>query len=351
MGSYLRYWLVCFPILLTLGTSPVAGQSFLSGDLDGDGRVTSQDVQLLQGYLQGQNSLTNRQIQAADVDGDSQITEQDLAQLQQSRGTEVTDPQGQLQLNSAYSGQVVDRRTGQPLSNVEVTIPEAGVSVKTDNQGRFQLPQSLPENQILMARLENYLPFSQSTSASQSLQLELDRWDPTTTLVLEQDLTRLGDNFYSPDSAGASQFRFPSQGIELVRAFSLTQLPTTPPILRIGSLIGLDTLEAARAGQSKVGGASMSPLVVKLNGTQIQTITLAGDDIRIPLSLNLLRVGSNTIALQTGKIHHQGVARVPVDIPLFGGRLRMNVATGGTGLTQIDYDDIQLANVRLDLPQ
>jgi hypothetical protein len=166
----------------------------------------------------GENGgLTDDQIRAADVDQDGRITEADWQVLQQRIQAATDVPTGQVQLDSAYSGQVVDRLTGQPLAGAEVAIPGAGISVRTDAQGRFRLPGPLPAEEILVARLENYLPYSQSTGNGQASgdrpwQLQLERWDPNTTLVLEANVIRLGDNQYSPESAAAGQFLGPAQG-------------------------------------------------------------------------------------------------------------------------------------------
>ncbi len=339
----------------TVGMSQAMAQGYLPGDLDGDGRITTTDIGLLSSYLQGYQPLTDQQINAADVNGDRQITTADLVQLQQSSQVASTVPNSSVSLDSAFSGQVIDQQTGQPLSNVEVAVPEAGISVRTDSQGRFQLPNDIPANEILVARLENYLPFSQTTSSGdQPLQLQLERWDQNQTLVLETDVVRLGDNFYSSQSAAAGDFSTSAQGKEMNRTFDLSQIPNRSPLLRIGSLIGLDTPEAVRAGQTQIPLADMSPLTVHLNGSQIHAIALAGDNITVPLPIERLQLGTNTVTLRTGKTQHAGFnqgggAQLPLDIPIFGGNLRISVPLDGNGRGQLDYDDIQLANVVIDL--
>lgn len=326
-------------------------QGYLQGDLDGDAQITFADLGLLESYLQGRQSLTDQQISAADVDGDGQITEQDLRALQQTQQASANAPNSQVTLDSAYSGRVVDSQTGQPLGNVEVAIPGAGVSVRTDAQGRFQLPDSVPRDQILVARLENYLPHSQTTqSGSQGLELQLERLDPSQALVLETDVVRLGDNQYSSQSAAAGQFSFPSQGHQLIRTFELATLPATPPTLKIGTLIGLDTPEAVRTGQSRVPYADMSPFSVSLNGQTVTQINLGGNDIAVPLPLPLLRPGINTLTLETGKtLHSSSSGGSSIALPLLGGILGVRVPAAGGG-TRLDYDDIQLANIVIDMP-
>lgn len=341
---------------ILLITRPTLAQGFLPGDINGDGQVTQADVELLRAYLAGRQTLVGSQIQAADITGDGRVAEADLALLEQRVQAQANVPGSQVQLDSAYSGQVIDQATGQPLSNVEVAVPGAGISVRTDAQGRFRLPQDLPSDQILTVRLENYLPYSQTTDQrpNSPLQVELERLNPTRTLVLESDVVRLGDNQYSPESAAAGQFRLPAEGIEMTRSFTLSQIPSRAPILRIGSLVGLDTPAAYRAGQSRIPRADMSPLEVILNGTTLHTIDLGGNNINVPLPLPQLRPGLNTLVLRTGKTRHlvQAGRGMPMSIPIFGGNVRVNVNVGGSsGGTVVDYDDIQLANVTLDLPE
>ncbi|MFS8863989.1 dockerin, partial [Synechococcus sp. H55.9] len=115
-----------------------------------------------------------------------------------------------------------------------------------------------------------------------------------------------------------------------------------------------------RAGQSRIPGANMSPMRVLLNGVEVEQIQLGGDGLRIPLPLPHLRLGLNTVTLRTGKtlIQPSRVTRgpqVPISIPLFGGSLHISVPVGGDTVVQpggawVDYDDVQLANVTIEIP-
>ncbi len=51
------------------------------GDLDGDGRVTFDDAQLIFDYVSGVGSLTREQLSCADIDGDGRVTAADAAQV------------------------------------------------------------------------------------------------------------------------------------------------------------------------------------------------------------------------------------------------------------------------------
>ncbi|MEO1134152.1 MAG: dockerin, partial [Cyanobacteria bacterium J06639_1] len=79
------------------------------------------------------------------------------------------------------------------------------------------------------------------------------------------------------------------------------------------------------------------------------------DNIAIPLDLDLLQVGTNTVTLRTGKTRHSAISRsssVPVNIPLFGGSLSIGVPVRSSNRgSMVDYDDIELANVVVELPE
>ena len=330
--------------------------TFLSGDVDGNGQVNRADLRLLSDYLAGSTTLVDDQIAAADVDQDGIITQADYTQLSSSIQAASPRINSEVQLNSAYSGQVIDRATGEPLANVSVDIPGAGVSVRTDSQGRFTLPENVPSDEILTAKLEDYTPFSQTTSGDgEPLRVELDRLNESTTFVLQTDVVHLGDDQYSEQSAGAREFRLRAQGREMVRQFRLERVPSQPAELVIGSLIGLDTQDAVRAGQSGIATADMSPMEIELNGQTIHTISVAADNIRIPLSPTYLRPGQNTVVIRTGKVSQVVSTRrrsPSIAIPIFGGTMRTRVPIGQrlNGIPLTDHDDVELANVRVEVP-
>ncbi|MGK7906504.1 MAG: dockerin type I domain-containing protein [Synechococcus sp.] len=342
-----------FALAIALFPHLAIASPFLSGDIDGNSEVNDTDLDLLEGYLSGTAILTDAQISAADVNGDGTITQADYSQLSSSIQATSRRLTSDVQLDSAYSGQVIDRTTGKPLANVAVDIPGAGVAVRTDSQGRFQLPENVPSNEILTAKLEDYVPHSQTTSEEGApLRVELERLDENRTLVLQSDVVHLGDDQYSEQSAGARDFRLRSQGREMVRQFRLEQPPRQPAELVIGSLIGLDTAEAVRAGQSGIATADMSPMEIELNGTRIHSISVAADNIRIPLPVSLLRQGMNTVVIRTGKVSQIISRQGPsIAFPIFGGNFRMRMPRSRSGIPVTDHDDVELANVKVEVPQ
>ena len=341
----LRWLLV--PLIAVLFYSTTAWAA--PGDINQDGELTQDDVLLLEAYLKGTKLLTDEQIHAADVNGDKKINDRDLQILKASLGGVKKQPGSQVHLDSAYSGQVVDQTTGEPIPNVEIEVPEDGIKVKTDDFGRFSLPKSVGFQRILTARAQNYAPFS-VTVAKQEQKFDVRLKQLSSRLVVLTDqVHHLGDDRFSKEySANATQFRIPAQGSSFKQTFDLQSIPERDPILRIGSLIGVDTPESARAGQSHLPlqatfqGSPEAAFRVYINGTLAQRLLLNGDNLEISLPRWMLRPGTNIIELATAQAYG-GAGQA---IFSFGGIF--TIRQGGTG--SLDDDDVEFANVVLELP-
>jgi len=65
------------------------------GDVDGDGKLTKNDIQLIADYLGEYRILSSEQMEAADVDGDGEVTTFDNALIKRAiSGTLWTDTAG-----------------------------------------------------------------------------------------------------------------------------------------------------------------------------------------------------------------------------------------------------------------
>jgi Dockerin type I domain/CarboxypepD_reg-like domain len=339
-------WLLVFSLaVLVYPTTAWAA----SGDVNQDGKLTQDDVLLLEAYFKGTKILTDEQIYAADVNGDKKINDRDLQVLRASLGGVKNQPGSQVLLDSAYAGQVLDQKTGEPIPNVEIEVPEDGIKVKTDDFGRFSLPKSVGSQRILTARAQNYAPFSVTVSKQeQKFDVRLNQLSDR-LIVLTDQVHHLGDDRFSKDySANATQFRIPAQGSSFKKTFDLQSIPDRDPILRIGSLIGVDTPESARAGQSRLPlqatfqGSPEAAFRVYLNGNLAQRVLLNGDGLEVPLPRWMLQPGTNTIELITAQAYGGGGQAVFNIGGIF------TISQGGTG--SLDYDDIEFANLVLDLP-
>jgi CarboxypepD_reg-like domain/Dockerin type I domain len=370
-----RSWVLLAGIsLLLLTATPVLAAS---GDVNNDGRVDNQDVQMIDDYLNGDATLQDDQIRAADADNDGRIMANDKELLQRRLRSVAVKPaprkstrngQGnagssQVDFNSANSGIVTDKATGQPLAGVKVSLPDEGVTVITDSQGRFQLPRSAT-GKILTAKASQYAPAAVANQQGNRFDLQLEKL--TSRLqVIDDELHHLGDGKFGVGSANATDFRLRNQGYRYMRNFALTKLPQGDMILRIGSLIGLDTPQSVQAGQSNLQqylGTRQDGLKIFLNGRLISQLYLNGDNITIPLPRSLLRVGSNQLAIETHYFKGFSTGGFPIS-----GNGGISIGDGGlfdilrifgdqsiygrnSVQTTIDYDDIEFAHLVLEDP-
>jgi hypothetical protein len=377
-----RSWVLLAGIsLLLLTAAPVLAAS---GDVNNDGHVDNQDVQMIDDYLNGDATLQDDQIRAADADNDGRITANDKELLQRRLGSVAVKPaprkntrnsqgstrnsQGntgnsQVDFNSANSGVVIDKETGQPLAGVRVSLPDEGITVLTDAQGRFQLPRSAT-GKILTAKASQYAPTAVASQQGKNFELQLEKLS-SRLQVIDDELHHLGDGNYGTGSANATDFRLRNQGYRYMRNFALTKLPQGDMILRIGSLIGLDTSQSVQAGQSNLQqylGTQQDGLKIFLNGRLINQLYLNGDNIAIPLPRWMLRVGSNELAIETH--YFKGFSSGGFPISRGGG---ISIGDGGlfdilrifgdqsiygrnSAQTTVDYDDIEFAHLVLEDP-
>ncbi len=307
------------------------------GDVNRDGRTDQKDIELLDSYLAGTLLLQAEQIQAADADGDGKITasDRDLLQRRLNALKSGVEDKRQIDLSSADSGVVFDSASGLPLAGVEVSLPDEGITVRTDAEGRFRLPRLRP-GKILTANADNYAPAATS-SAGSGYRLRLERLSPRLA-VIDNQLHHLGDDKYGSGSANNRDFRLKAEGRRYVRRFQVEGFPAGDLVLRIGSLIGLDTSLAVAAGQSGLTqflNAAPDGLRIYLNNQPVEKIYLNGDNLAVTLPRALLRSGTNTLSLETYPL-------AILDDDKLG---RMLEAVGVA-----NYDDVEFAHLLIEDP-
>ncbi len=310
-----------------------------TGDINGDGRTDSADLQILGQFLKGKRLLSDAETHLADIDADGQVTPSDADILKQrlkiSSPTRVQAAKG---LDSSSSGWVTDQQTGQPLAGVTIAVPDEDITVTTDQTGSFTLPHPLPSNRILTAKTREYAPFSLTTQKNQSQPFELKLEQLTARTVVLDDMVRhLGDNSFGSGSANFGQLRRPADGLQLERSFELDSVPDRDPYLRLGSLVGIDTPESFRAGQSQLAlhqdGSANWAFRIYLNGTLVKRITLNGDNVVITLPRWLLHRGTNYLLLATAVWNAAAQSKADL-FPRLG----------------VEYDDMEFAHILLVLP-
>ena len=207
--------------------------------------------------------------------------------------------------------QIIDSQTGKGIPQAKVSAPALKFVTITDNDGRFNLKTDINAPTILSVQKDGYKPFSMTIDKTgrTPLIIGIEKNAPT-DIVVETDMIHLGDNSYSINSANASDFSSISK--------------EQNAYLIIGSIIGIDTLTARQAGQSKVQTTFASPAEVFCNGNKICELQINGDHQQILLPKGVLKTGNkNTITVKAGKNLFQ--------------------------TAYIDYDDIEFTNLSVEI--
>lgn len=233
---------------------------------------------------------------------------------------------GNVQKNGVGEfNQVIDSATQAPIDYADVTLPSKGYSTKTDGQGRFSLGAKIDAPTIMSVQKEGYKPFSltiDSQSVAKPLVIGIEKTNPH-DIIIDQELYHIGDDNYSERSANASDFRIKAIGPFYTKNFKIKNIPPKEDVyLVIGSVIGIDTKMAIDMNQSQVTTAYASAPQVYFNGNMIAELNLNGDNQRIKIPKNLLKVGQNQLTIKAGKNLFQ--------------------------MAYVDYDDIELMNLFIE---
>lgn len=202
------------------------------------------------------------------------------------------------------SGVVIDGKTGTPVAGALVSIPSAGTKAITNDYGIFKLDVPTKKPVILSVQADGYKPFSlviKDENISDPLKIAIEE-KTKNELVIDTRLHHLGDNKYSNRSANAFEFNAPAAGPYYFKEFFVDNTTSLNNIvLKIGSIIGIDTKIAQSLRQSGVHSSSSSPVKVFLNSQKIGEISFNGDNHLLQIPSGLLRVNSyNNIRIETG---------------------------------------------------
>ncbi|MDD3013336.1 MAG: carboxypeptidase-like regulatory domain-containing protein [Candidatus Gastranaerophilales bacterium] len=226
-------------------------------------------------------------------------------------------------MNKGKTGSVVDLSTGKPVSNAQIGIPSKDIYTNSDSNGRFSLNASFDGPAILSVKADGYKPFSLTVSSEQfdkPFTLGITK-SSGKEIVIDTNLHHLGDDNFSDESANAGNFRLKSNGPAFSKKFFAGNAPQGY-ILKIGSIIGIDTALAGRLGQSRTTSYS-SPTKVYINSKKVGELRINGDNQQIILSSGyIIPNGKNKIVIETGR-------------NLFA--------------RNIDFDDMEFMNLSLEL--
>lgn len=229
-------------------------------------------------------------------------------------------------LKNPQNNTIIDVLTGKPLQNVQIGIPSQGISTRTDSQGMFSLDANLNGPAILSVNTEGYQPFSMTVTQEdlkKPLIIGLSR-NSKKQIIIDSELHHLGDNKFSKNSANAEDFQLQaSKPFFSKKFYTDNSYKSEYYILKIGSVIGLDTEMAQRLSQNKTGSNTSSPTQIYLNSQKVGELKINGDSQEVFLPAGSLKIGEyNEISLKTG--------------------INLN------SLRKVDYDDMEFMNLILE---
>ena len=222
--------------------------------------------------------------------------------------------------------QVVDANDGHGIAGAKVRVPQRKFVTITDDEGRFNFDTDIKTPVILSVEKEGYKPFSMTIShnSSEPFIIGIEK-NSALSVSIDSDLIHIGDNSYSEKSANAGEFRSKSVGAFYYKDFNVPNFSDNQKVyLIIGSVIGIDTLDARKAGQTHVVTSYASAPEIYCNGNKICELKLNGDNNEIEIPKQILH------------------KNVPNNITFKAGR---NLFRND----YIDYDDIELANISVEV--
>lgn len=226
-----------------------------------------------------------------------------------------------------FQNKIIDTKTKKPIGSAKITIPELHYTTYSDTDGTFKLNADVSESTVMFVEKEGYKVFSLTVDNSvikNPLKLGIEQNSPF-DLQISTDIIHLGDDMFSQNSANSTQFKMSAKGPSYIKAFDRPKAPNNADvILRIGTIIGLDTKKAKENGQNRIVKVYSSPAEVYVNGVKISKLELNGDNIEIVIPKNVLK-DKNELLIQTGRNLFQ--------------------------YDYVDYDDIEIANLRIEIKE
>lgn len=222
--------------------------------------------------------------------------------------------------------QIYDSNTNTPIEGVIIKIPSKNYQTRTAKDGTFKLKTDINAPTIMSLEKSGYKPYSMTLNSDYKnpISIGIEKTTPQ-DIIVDTDMIHIGDDTYSERSANAGEFSIKSMGIYYSKDFNVKPLnPEDTLFLIIGSIIGIDTIEAQRLGQSRVLTSYSSPAEIFFNNNKIADIKINGDNQKIKIPVQLIRPNqNNNITIKTGR-------------NLFK-------------VNSIDFDDIEFTNLLLEI--
>lgn len=219
--------------------------------------------------------------------------------------------------------QVYDAHSNVPIEGVLIKIPSKNYETRTNRDGTFKLQTKITAPTIMSLEKNGYKPYSMTINSENlktPISIGVEKTNPM-DIVLETNMIHIGDDSFSSRSANADDFSLNSSGSFYTKEFNIkSSILNKTLFLIIGSIIGIDTIEAQRLGQSGVLTAYASPPEIFFNGNKIAEIKINGDNQKIPIPKSLVKWNaSNIVTIKAGHNLYK--------------------------TTHIDYDDIEFTNI------
>ena len=223
-----------------------------------------------------------------------------------------------------YQNKLIDSKTQKPLSNAKISIPDLNYTTYSDSNGTFKLNVDINDKTILFVEKDGYKVFSLAIDNSvlnNPLKLGIEQLSPF-DLQVSEGVIHLGDNMFSSNSANSGEFRIYANGHFYAKTFKKPAYSQNQDVVVvIGTVIGLDTKKAKEKGQNRIAKVYSSPAEVFVNGHKIGNLELNGNNTEVFIPKNILK-DTNELVIKTGRNLFQ--------------------------TEYIDYDDIELANIRIE---
>ena len=221
---------------------------------------------------------------------------------------------------------IYDVINNSPVAGATVKLPSKHYSTITDKDGTFQLGTHIDAPTIMSVEKDGYKPYSISLSSLENnpISIGIEKTSPN-DIIIETDVIHLGDDSYSYNSAHSYDFSLKSMGAFYSKEFRISPIKAEENvILSIGSIIGIDTPQAIKLGQSNVRTSYSSPPEIFCNGNKIAEIKINGDNQKIHIPSAILK-GSDIV--------------------------NITIKTGRNLFKQssIDFDDIEFTNLILEI--
>ena len=234
---------------------------------------------------------------------------------------------GEIKKDERFNtNRIYDLNTNIPLEGVLIKIPSKNYYTHTEKDGTFKLNTQINAPTIMALEKNGYKPFSMTIDSlfKNPLSIGIEKTSPK-DIIVETNMVHIGDDSFSERSANANDFSLNSTGAFYTKDFNIGRINRDENLyIVIGSIIGIDTLEAQRLGQSGVLTAYSSPPELFFNGNKISDIKINGDNQKIKIPYELVHQNQmNNVTLKTGHNMYK--------------------------ITAVDYDDIEFTNLMFEI--